>query len=203
MSMVAERTPDATPRMLEVVSEPVRWRAYQLLRGLGPMRAEELAQRAAVTTASMLRHLRLLRSVGMVDIDPASSSAERYATWIGVPGGIRLDTPIGNAEFTDEDLRRWSETFFMVQSFFLNEWAQTESNWPAHVRNTAVSWDYWLHLTEDETLEFSGELEKLLKDWHDRSVQRINERGHRGDPSLSPWYTVISAVPVRQARSGE
>lgn len=53
-------------RTLAALADPNRRRVVELLRK-GPMRAGDIAQRAGLTPPAMSRHLRTLRSAGIVE----------------------------------------------------------------------------------------------------------------------------------------
>jgi DNA-binding transcriptional ArsR family regulator len=50
------------------LADPARRRAIELLRS-GPMRASDLADAVGMTRPAMSRHLRVLRTTGLVDVD--------------------------------------------------------------------------------------------------------------------------------------
>lgn len=62
---------DAT---LTALADPTRRRVVELLRQ-GPRRAGELADRTQMSAPAMSRHLRVLRSRGLVEVDTAEDDA--------------------------------------------------------------------------------------------------------------------------------
>lgn len=190
----AERTPDATPHILQVMSEPVRWRAYALLHGLGPQRAARLARRLSVSEASVLKHLRLLQNINFVTSNQPELS-ERQRLWQVVPGGLRLT---GSEESADaEAMRRWMQVFVQAQHLILGEWVETEHLWPLVWRQAALNYDHWLHLTASELQEFTDELHATCQRWSDYSETRAREGGSPTE-EISPVYVVNNAVPVAE-----
>lgn len=61
-------------RTLAALAEPTRRQVIDLLRE-GPRRAGELAAATNMTAPAISRHLRVLRSTGLVDVDTADGDA--------------------------------------------------------------------------------------------------------------------------------
>lgn len=59
---------------LLALADPTRQRVVELLRR-GPRRAGELAEAAGVSPAALSRHLRVLRTSGLVEVDGVDSDA--------------------------------------------------------------------------------------------------------------------------------
>lgn len=61
-------------RLLSALAEPTRRRVVEILAD-GPRRASDLATAAGMQPAAMSRHLRVLRTTGMVDVETAPDDA--------------------------------------------------------------------------------------------------------------------------------
>jgi DNA-binding transcriptional ArsR family regulator len=61
-------------RTLAALADPTRRRVVELLRDR-PRRAGELARRASTSGPAMSRHLRVLRTGGLVEVEPLESDA--------------------------------------------------------------------------------------------------------------------------------
>lgn len=183
------RTPEPDERIIEVLADPVRWRTYRLLLGLGPKTAARLAPLVSIGEASMLRHLAVLESIGFVQAD-SGESAPRRQLWRAVPGGLRLT---GHVAATDEQLmRRWLHAYAHAQNLVLREWCDTESRWGEEWREAAMNYDYWMRLTVDELHQMVAELHEVSERWNKKS----QERDAPADSEVV--YVGLDAVPYRE-----
>lgn len=192
--MTDKRTGAPTAEVIEALCDPVRWRVYGQLRGGGPMRAKALADRLDVSEASMLRHLEVLERIGYVlAVDP--DRAPRWRLWDAVPGGLTVEAVGG----TDEGaMRRWMRTFAAAQAAEVREWAENDSSWPDSVRDAALNYDYWMHLTPEELDELGRELFETAKRWADRC------RGRRDEVPAGAItvYVGLNAFPTGRPKPG-
>ena len=173
------------------MSEPVRWRAYQFLHGLGPRKAARLAAMTGVGQASMLKHLDLLHSIGFVAADDDALPA-RQRTWRAVPGGLRLS---GLEESADvAAMKRWLQVFVMSQGLLLRDWVDAEESWPLAWREAALNYDYWLHLTLPELQQMTDEIHEVTERWNRLS----HARSHPAEAEAI--YVVTNAFPHRDPR---
>ena len=201
----ARRTPIATLEILEVMSDPICWRAYTMINGLGPITGRGLARVlasqdksvdadvAAVTEAAVLRSLEDLERIGFVEIvDTGEPVARRWRAWQIVPGGFRLDE-IGDLDdpVNAAAVARWMRVFVYTTNLILYQWARTEHEWPVQWRDSAVNYDLWMHLTPDQLAEFDRRLYEVRQDY--RGVSEANKANNEG----SPVYVTVNAVPVR------
>ena len=187
------RTPEITPEILEIMSDPVRMRAYGLLRGLGIQKASALASRAAVSEAVMLLHLRVMREIGfVVDLD---TGPERFRRWEAVPGGVRLTEAVGDARF-DQAMQRWMEAYVQVQAFLLESWVRDEPHEELQWRHAAANGDFWMHLTASELDQLGQELWSVAMKWYEISIAR-RSTGQEVDDEVRPVYVAVDAVPLR------
>ena len=170
--------------------EPVRWRSYGLLHGLGPLRAAQLAKRVSISEASMLKHLELMADIGFAVADEQSSSSPRHRQWSAIPGGLRLDEVIETTQ--PELMRQWMQVFVQSQHLVMRQWAQEEETWPPTWRHASQNWDFWMHLTADELNEMTGELLAVGKKWDDLSRKRGRAEGGQ------PVYATLNAFPVKE-----
>ena len=185
-----EKTPDATPDIVRVMCEPVRWRSYGLLHGIGPLRAAQLAKRVSVSEASMLKHLEMLEQIGFVEADPESSSVPRHRYWRAIPGGLRLTDAIESTQ--PELMRQWMQVFVQSLNLVMRQWAQEEETWPLDWRHASQNYDFWMHLTSDELNTFTGELLDVARKWDVLSRHRSRVEGAK------PVYAALNAFPVKE-----
>lgn len=190
------RTPDVTAEVLEVMSEPVRWRAYVWLRNFGPRKAAGLARRLGLGETSMLRHLVAMQSVGFVAADD-EAVPERQRTWNHVPGGLRLTELVGVETVDAMAMRRWMQAFLLSQHQFLRDWVQEEATWPVEWSQASMNHDYWFRLEPQELEELTQELRGVLES--DKWARRSVERRPRRDDSQVLVYVPANAIPVRDS----
>lgn len=189
--MSAERTPDATPEILEVMSDLVRWRTYHLLHGLGPHRASKIAKLVSISQASMIKHLQVLEGIGFVT---SEGDADRPALqlWRAVPGSLRL-SGMEDSEESATNMHNWMRAFALAEHLLLREWVDEEQTWPLVWRRAALNYDYWLHLTSDELQELNNELHAVTEKWDKMSRARTG-----GDSAYTPVYVATNAIPKRR-----
>ena len=186
-------TPDATPEIIAVMCEPVRWRSYGLLHGLGPLRAAQLAQKVSVSEASMIKHLELMEQVGFVRSERDDSKASRYWQWCAVTGGLRLTDLVDSADdASQEAMRRWMQVFVQSQNLVLRQWAKDEHEWALPWRMASLNYDYWMHLTVEELGQLEAELQAVTNRWDELSRRRGRVEGD------SAIYVSTNAFPVRE-----
>ena len=187
---------EATPEQVELMSHPVRWRAYGYLRGLGPQRPVDLVKRLAVSEAVLLHHLRLMRDGGIVQEVPGSSTAERYSLWEAPGGGLMFSGAVANSAYDQETVRRWLDVFVQAQNFILTQWAEEELTWSDEWRDIALNFDQWLHLTEAEAKEFTDGLFDYVRQWKRRTQERSASTTAADGEHFTPIYVATQAVPV-------
>lgn len=186
--MTEKRTGDPTAEVIEALCDQVRWRVYGQLRGGGPMRARALADRLGVSEASMVRHLEVLERIGyVVALDP--EKAPRWRSWEAVPGGLTVLEVAG----TDPGaMRRWMLTFAAAQAAEVRGWVENDASWPDPVRDAALNYDYWMHLTPAELAQMSRELFDVTQRWAQKCRARAAERPE----GVITVYVSVNAFPA-------
>lgn len=88
--------------LLSALAEPTRRRVVEILAD-GPHRASDLATAAGMQPAAMSRHLRVLRTTGVVEVETAPEDArERLYS-------LRPDTFVAMQAWLDQVQAFWSE----------------------------------------------------------------------------------------------
>lgn len=170
--------------------DPIRWRSYGLLRGLGPMRAKELSAKVAVSEASMLKHLALMEEVGFARPDKETGSAPRYQMWSAIEGGLRLT---GLEASTNPDhMQQWMQAYLLSQNLLMRTWAKEEATWPIEWREASLNYEYWMKLTLDELQELTDEIQEVTERWKERSRSREKPEG------AEAIFISTNAFPVRE-----
>ncbi|MEO3815207.1 helix-turn-helix domain-containing protein [Plantactinospora sp. B24E8] len=186
----AESTPAITDlNVLRAITNPIRFRLYEVLATRGPATAARLAEYVSAAPGSLSYHLRQLAAAGYVEEAPDLGGDARERWWRAVPGGIRfspadfLDTPAARAAVDAaqqlavgrrlDRLRRWQET--------------AVDRWGAEWLGAAVSSDMMLYLTPDELRQFGAEVGELIDRWAERS------RDHRAAQSAQGTASAQSA----------
>ena len=108
-------TPDID-RTLSALADPTRRTVIEELRS-GPRRASDLAQIIGASTPAMSRHLRVLRTAGLVEIKDQTARGDARERWFG----------LAPAPF--EQLRGWLEE---VEQF----WSVQLASFKTHVERT-------------------------------------------------------------------
>lgn len=108
-------TPDID-RTLSALADPTRRAVIEKLRH-GPRRASDLAESIGASNPAMSRHLRVLRTAGLVEIHDQTARGDARERWFG----------LSQAPF--EQLRGWLEE---VEQF----WSVQLASFKAHVERT-------------------------------------------------------------------
>ena len=89
-------------RVFSALAEPTRRRVIELLVG-GPCRASDLASQVGMQPTAMSRHLRVLRTTGVVDVESATDDArERFYK-------LRPEAFVAMQAWLDQVRAFWSE----------------------------------------------------------------------------------------------
>ena len=187
----APQTPEASVQLLEALADPIRWRAYSMLVGVGAMTTAQLAKRTNVAAGVMAWHLKALVSVGFVLEQRLEG---RRSTWVAVPGGVHL---VGNpdewaAGITDA-LAQFERVLLLCQGRALQDWASQRSSWPGEWRSASTTWDTTIRLSLDEMAELGQELEQVVDRWITKARGRPDEES--GTEERRPIYVAVNAVP--------
>ena len=188
------RTPDVTPEVIDVMCNPIRWRAYGQLRGVGPMRALDLARRVEVSEASMIKHLEEMACVGFVRLcEEDEGKQPRWRRWAAIPGGLRLT---GMETSADPDvMRRWMQVYAQSQGTELRYWAANEGRWPRTWREAAINYDWWIRLTVEELDQVSRELFSVMERWVDLARDREQPE------NAATVYASVNVFPTGETTS--
>ena len=185
-----DRTPEPTPRVLDVMCDPVRWRTYQLLLGLGPLRARQLADLLEISEAAMIRGLEQMQSVGFVHLtDDESGKPVRFRPWRAIRGGLRLSGLEGGSD--QAAMARWMRVFVETQVTFLRDWAEQEGRWPVPWREAVLNYDYWATLTVDEISALAHDVHAVIESYVARARDREPPDGAQA------IYIAANAFPIQ------
>ncbi len=173
--------------------DPVRWRAYQLLRVHGPLRARQLAQSVGTSEATMMRNLQEMDRVGFItSVDDGSGKQLRFRPWRAIQGGMRL-TGL-ETDFDQDTMARWMRVYVETQMVLLREWADQENGWSDEWREAVLNYDYWLRLTRDEVSALTDELVTVCQKYASMAHSREDI------PDAEAIVVTTNVFPIKKPR---
>lgn len=186
----AENTPEPTSKILRVMANAFRARAYDTLLIFGDMTARRLAPLVRISEASLLQHMPAMAEVGFVRAVNPDAGA-RQIIWHAVPGGVRLGDFTGAEEYAD-DARAWIRSTIEAESNVMQDWIDLAASWPEDWQRAVERYDYVLKaLTVDQLSELAGELNGLARRWFE--VSKRQEDTNRTDTRTV--FLITHAVP--------
>ncbi|HEY0889739.1 MAG TPA: helix-turn-helix domain-containing protein [Nocardioides sp.] len=183
------------PRILRAIAHPVRNRILSELYAVGSLRAADIARELDVPANQASFHLRQLAKYGLVEEAPEEARDRRDRVWrLADPSGISFRTkdvetqPGGKAAVGvfRRQARAWGHR--LVES------AYAEEPLPEDQNRTISDWS--LRLTREEVDELSGELDRLVQSWRDRT------QGDGGGRTTYSLFAVLQPYPEVPEDSG-
>ncbi|NYJ76469.1 hypothetical protein [Allobranchiibius huperziae] len=166
---LARRTPDPTPEVLAVVTNPFCWRVWVFLLGAGPAHARDVMGPAGLSEASVLKHLQNLRKAGFA-MSSVGEKQDRWRWWQVVPGGLRL-TDVLHTGDQQRALQQWLEAFVINQQTILREWLRRRDRDPEEWTQAALSFEIVARLTAGELDAMSEEIYQVMMKWLARAKE--------------------------------
>ncbi|MFE2286458.1 winged helix-turn-helix domain-containing protein [Streptomyces sp. NPDC059443] len=200
--MERQTKPVTDPRVLRVITHPIRLRLYEALIADGPATGARLSKTVPIAPGSLSYHLRQLAEYGYVEEAENQGSDSRERWWRAVPGGVRFsladfsDSPGGREAVaaavrvqTGRQLSRLQQWQNGGVERFGPEWAKA-----------SVSTDSLLSLTSDELRELSAEIDSVLEKWGKKS--RAVREASAEDIGREHVFLFLHAFPFVGSGSG-
>jgi DNA-binding transcriptional ArsR family regulator len=143
-------------------------RLLAALRLQGPATATELARRLDTNSGLTSYHLRKLAEAGLIEDDPAHSTArDRY--WRAAHEG----TSWSSAEFREDPDDRAADTllvgqFTRLHGRWLDDWVASRDDWTEEWLAASDLSDWGLHLTPQTLRELTEELHEVMNRYRQR-----------------------------------
>jgi DNA-binding transcriptional ArsR family regulator len=175
--MASDRMQITSADVLAALSNLGRRRLLDVLAVDGPGTVSTLADRTGMAVGSVSHHLKVLLRAGLVEEAPSLAKDRREHWW------QQASSSIGWASKDFEDEPASQAIASAATTLNLEHHLAKVRTWHAEAEEVRRPWedaafatDTWLQLTPDELLEMAGEVNQLLKRWHDRSPDDRAER---------------------------
>lgn len=158
---------------IKALSNPLRMRAYVLLRVEGGKTTGDVADALSCAVGSMSYHLQQLEEAGLVRREPAPDGDGRKTWWVAAVDAEHPTTPIVTGDSDESTGTAFRHAKGIAYSEMYRRYLITSERMDASWREAEVARDAFMRLTPSELREFSDDLEGLLTVWEKRSRAHV------------------------------